>query len=178
MLHVKYLFLLPVLCLAGSFPAFASPESSTTGSESAESSGNELPRLIEISTRLAQLNERLRTELADSKKSSQELLNMLNESRRELADLRNELENLRQASTGLLSSAETSSQESEALKSALTKAESSLQNLETSFNAYRMTAEGRIAYLERSRTILKYGIVIGAVLAIGGWTAFAISAGM
>jgi predicted RNase H-like nuclease (RuvC/YqgF family) len=179
MVHVKYLFLLPVLYLAGSFPAFASPpDLSGTGNEPAGNSGNELPRLIEISTRLAELNGKLRTELADSRKNSQELLNTLGESRKELEDLRNELENLRRASTGLLSSAETSSQESEALKSALTKAESSLRNLEASFSAYRMTAEGRIARLEKSRTVLKYGIIIGAVLAIGGWTAFAVSAGM
>jgi chromosome segregation ATPase len=178
MAHVKYLFLLPVLCLAGSFPVFASPpDPSGTGNESAENSGNGLPRLIEISTQLARLNEKLRTELADSRKNSQELSSMLNESRKELADLRIELENLRQSSTGLLNSAETSSRESEALKTALTKAENSLQNLEASFSAYRMTAEGRIAHLEKSRAFLKYGVIISAVLVIGGWTAFAVSAG-
>jgi chromosome segregation ATPase len=144
-----------------------------TGTNSAGNSRNELARLIEISTKLAALNERLRNELDGSRKSSAELSNTLTASRTELDGLRTELESLRRASRELLSRAELSNQELNGLREALRKAESSLTNLEQSFGAYRMAAESRIAYLEKSGRFLKYGLIAAAVLAAGGWAAFA-----
>jgi chromosome segregation ATPase len=143
------------------------------GTGSAGSSQNELARLIEISAKLAELNETLRNELADSRKNSAELSNTLVTSKNELDALRTELESLRRTSAGLLSKAELSSQESSGLREALKRAESSLTNLERSFGAYRMTAESRIASLEKSGRLFKYASIAGAVLAIAGWTAFA-----
>jgi chromosome segregation ATPase len=145
------------------------------GTGSAGSSRNELSRLIEISTKLAELNERLRNELADSRKSSTELSNMLMTSKNELDALRTELEFLRQTSAELLSRAELSSQESSGLREALKKAESSLTSLEQSFGAYRTAAESRIARLEKSGRFFKYAFIAGAVLAAGGWAAFAVA---
>jgi chromosome segregation ATPase len=155
---------------------YASP-SDPAGNEtnSTGNSRNELSRLIEISTRLAGLNERLRTELADSRRNSAELSNMLGASKTELDTLRAELEALRLTSTGLLNKAELSNQELNGLREALRRAESSLTSLEQSFGAYRMTAESRIAHLERSGRVFKYGFIAAAVLGIGGWTAFALS---
>ncbi|MDR1898513.1 MAG: hypothetical protein LBQ55_00725, partial [Treponema sp.] len=122
-------------------PVFSLPED--TAADETET-GNELSRLLEISTRLVSLNERLRNELADSKKNSAELSNMLLASRRELETLRTELEDLRNASAALMNGAERSSQESDGLRTALTKAGNSLRNLEQSFENYRMSAEARI----------------------------------
>jgi chromosome segregation ATPase len=134
-----------------------------------------LSRLTEISTRLAALNERLRSELEDSRKNSAELRDTLGRSRSELDGLKTELETLRRTSQELLSRAETSNQELEGLRTALTKAESSLTSLELSFASYRMTAEARIAYLEQSGRFFKYGFFAALLLALGGWTAFALS---
>ena len=145
-----------------------------SGDNSTGSSQNELSRLIGISTRLAELNERLRTELADSRRNSAELSNTLGASKTELDTLKAELEALRQTSTALLNRAELSNQELNGLREALRRAESSLTSLEQSFGAYRMTAESRIARLERSGRLFKYGFIAAAVLAVGGWTAFAI----
>jgi predicted nucleic acid-binding Zn-ribbon protein len=156
---------------------FASPsEPGESGNGSGGISASELSRLIGISTQLASLNERLRNELSGSRKNSAELSNMLNASMTELEALRAELELLRRTSEGLLSTAEKSNQESEGLKIALTKAESSLASLEQSFSAYRMTAEKRIQNLERSNRFRKYGFITAAVLAVSGWAAFAVSA--
>jgi predicted nucleic acid-binding Zn-ribbon protein len=132
-------------------------------------------RLIEISTRLGEINGRLRNELEDSRKNSAELSNMLRTSKTELDGLRIELEALRTTSTGLLSKAELSNQESSGLREALRKAEFSLTSLEGSFGAYRTAAEARIASLEKSGRFFKYGFFAGTLLALGGWTAFALS---
>ncbi|GHV90309.1 hypothetical protein AGMMS50268_08120 [Spirochaetia bacterium] len=56
------------------------------------SSGNELERLIGISEKLGELNRTLRSELDDSRKSSEELRLMLGKSKSELDALRAELE--------------------------------------------------------------------------------------
>jgi predicted nucleic acid-binding Zn-ribbon protein len=98
---------------------------------------------------------------------------MLGVSKKELEELRQELETLRQTSTWLSGKAESLNQESDGLRQALMKAENSLRSLEQSFAIYRMSAEERIRYLERQRSFLKYGVIIGAVLALSGWTAFA-----
>jgi chromosome segregation ATPase len=148
-------------------------DSEGSGTDSAENSPRALSRLTEISTRLAQLNETLRNELEDSRKSSQELRATLEKSKNELDGLRIELEALRRSSAELLNRAELSSQESEGLREALTKAESSLTSLELSFAAYRMSAEGRIEYLERNSRLYKYAFFAAAFLALGGWTAYA-----
>jgi hypothetical protein len=159
-------------CLAR---VYASPsEPAGTGNSSGGNSLNEVSRLIEISARLGEINGRLRSELEDSRKNSAELSNMLKASKTELDGLRIELEALRTASTGLLNKAELSSQESNGLREALMKAESSLTSLEGSFGAYRMAAEARITRLERSGRFFKYGFFAGAILALGGWTAFAL----
>jgi uncharacterized coiled-coil DUF342 family protein len=137
--------------------------------------GNELSRLLEISTRLVSLNEKLRSELADSKKNSAELSNMLSASKGELETLRKELEDLRKTSAALMSGAEHSNRESDGLREALTKAGNSLRNLEQSFENYRMHAEARIAYLEGRNRLFKYGFAGALVLAASGWIAFGIS---
>ncbi|GHV41407.1 hypothetical protein AGMMS49546_17210 [Spirochaetia bacterium] len=131
-------------------------------------SGNELERLIGISERLGELNRTLRSELDDSRKSSEELRLMLAKSKAELDALRAELEQLRTTSTGLLNRADGSLTELTALQEALTKANSSLTNLEQSFAAYRQTAELRIAGLERSRSIYRIAFFTAAGLALGG----------
>jgi chromosome segregation ATPase len=135
----------------------------------------ELTRLLEISARLSELNEQLKNELEGSRKSSSELLNMLEASKRELEELRKELTPLRKDSTELLSRAEISGQELNELRTALRKAESSLTSLDASYGAYRMAAEARITRLERSGRWYKYAVIAAAVLAAGGWTAFAVA---
>jgi chromosome segregation ATPase len=153
-------------------PVFSLPSDSEPPDRNSQ---NALSRLTEISTRLADLNERLRNELDDSRKSSLELRNTLEQSRIELDGLRAELEILRRTSTELSGRAEILNQESEELRTALTKAENSLMNLEQSFASYRMAAEARIAHLERNGRFLKYGLIVSALLALSGWTAFAVS---
>jgi chromosome segregation ATPase len=135
----------------------------------------ELTRLIEISTRLGELNETLRSELENSRKNSAELSNMLMNSKAELDGLRGELESLRRTSTELLNKAELSNQESKRLREALTKAESSLTSLEQSFGDYKMAAEARISSLEGSGRFYKYGFFAGIILALSGWAAFALT---
>jgi chromosome segregation ATPase len=137
-------------------------------------SENTLERLIGISARLAELNERLRNELEDSRKNSQELRNMLEKSREEAGVLRAELEYLRTASTGLLNRADGSLTELAALREALLKAESSLTSLEQSFAAYRQAAELKIADLERSHKFYKIGFFAALIFALGGAAAAAV----
>jgi chromosome segregation ATPase len=152
--------------------AFALPSDSEPPGRNSEDA---LSRLSEISTRLAELNERLRTELEDSRKSSLELQNTLTRSKNELDGLKTELETLRKTSQELLDRVEISNRESEELRTALTKAEDSLTSLEQSFASYRMTAEGRIAYLESRGRFFMYGFFAASLLALSGWTAFALS---
>ena len=138
-----------------------------TGGEGGNSE-NALNRLIEISVQLSNLNERLQTELQDSRQNSRDLTIMLEESRTELEALRN-------SSTGLLTIAESSQTELTALTAALRRAESSLTSLELSFAAYRQTAENRIRSLERGNRFWKWGAVGAGILAVGFGTAFLIS---
>ena len=109
---------------------------------------SELSRLVEISTRLATLNDTLKSELKSSKQSSEELALTLEISRIEAGELRKELKGLRTTSSELERSAELSATESAELRKSLTRAESSLTSLEASFGSYRTAAEGRIARLE------------------------------
>jgi chromosome segregation ATPase len=142
-------------------------------------SGNELTRLVEISARLALLNETLRTELAGSRKSSEDLALSLGTSKSELASLRFELEELRTelgssrlVSSGLATSAESLEKESLALREALRRADSSLLSLEASFADYRTTAEVRTRTLEKSGAATRLWGWLASVLAAAGWTAF------
>jgi chromosome segregation ATPase len=141
----------------------------------AANSSSELTRLREISTRLSEINETLRNELADSKQSSVELSNMLETSRNEFEQLKTELTPLRDRSTELLNAALRSEQELNGLRTALRKAESSLMSLEQSWESYRSGAEQRIRRLERNKRWY-IGLIIGSLAAAaGGWTAFAVS---
>ncbi|MDR0689964.1 MAG: hypothetical protein LBG08_06845 [Spirochaetaceae bacterium] len=139
------------------------------------SSGSELTRLLEISTRLSEINETLRQELSDSKQNSTALSSMLETSRNELEQLKGELGPLRNRSAALLNAAEQSERELNGLRTALRKAERSLTSLEHSWETYRTGAEQRIARLERNRRWY-VGLIIGSLAAAaGGWTAFALS---
>ena len=140
--------------------------------ENEGNSENALNRLIEISTQLSTLNERLRIELQDSRQSSRELQSMLEASRKELETLRGELETLHSSSTELLTKAENSQTELAALRTALRKAESSLMSLELSFEAYRESAERRIDTLAKQGRLWKWGCIGAGVLAAGFGTAF------
>ena len=158
-------FLLPVLFSVFSWGLFAQDSAGT------ENSGNALNRLIGISVQLSALNERLRSELQDSRQSSRELQIMLESSRKELEELRQELRALQSSSTGLLLKAENSQTELAALQTALRKAESSLMSLELSLAAYKVTAEQKIKTLEREKRLWKWGFMAAAVLAAGFGTA-------
>jgi predicted nucleic acid-binding Zn-ribbon protein len=143
-------------------------------SDPAEPTASELNRLLEISTRLTGLNETLRNELADSRRNSAELQSMLMTSRAELEQLKRELGPLRTHSTELLQAAENSEQELNGLRTALRQAETSLTSLEQSWSAYRTETELKLTRYERRTRIYKYGVIAGIVLALGGWTAFAV----
>jgi predicted nucleic acid-binding Zn-ribbon protein len=132
--------------------------------------GNELERLITISTQLGELNSTLRNELDSSRKNSQELQLMLGKSKNELDALRAELELLRTASTGLLSTQDISQMDLKSLQAALMTAESSLTSLEQSFDAYRRTAELRIEKLEKGQSRYRTAFFIAAGVALGGIT--------
>ena len=127
-------------------------------------SASELERLAEISRRLLLLNERLKTELEDSRRSSEDLAALLESSRRELEALRLELEASRTISTGLASRAESSERDSASLREALTRAQVSLESSTTSFEAYRRAAEARLRRAERGKRLL-------ALAAASGWAA-------
>jgi uncharacterized coiled-coil DUF342 family protein len=138
-------------------------------------SEGDLTRLLEISAKLSALNEALKNELEGSRKSSDELLSMLEASKRELDELRKELTPLRQDSMELLNRATISEQELNGLRTALRKAESSLMSLDVSYGAYRMAAETRITRLERGRRWYLYAVIAAALTAAGGWTAYAVT---
>ena len=127
-------------------------------------SASELERLAEISRRLSLINERLKTELEDSRRSSEDLAALLESSRRELEALRLELEASRTISTGLASRAESSERDSASLREALTRAQVSLESSTTSFEAYRRAAEARLRRAERGKRLL-------ALAAASGWAA-------
>ena len=164
-----YSLLLPVLLL-GFAQGLWAEDSAAEASEA--NSENALNRLIEISAQLSVLNERLHSELQDSRRNSSQLQSMLEESKRELEELRRELKDLQNNSTELSERAENSLTEFTALEAALKKAESSLMSLEFSFEAYRLTAEKRINVLERQNKAWKWGFTAAGVLAAGFATAF------
>ncbi len=136
---------------------------------------NELLQLSEISTKLAKLNERLKSELENSRKNSSELEIRLSESKTELEQLRAELETLRNSSNELRQSAEISLQESVQLKDSLQKTESSLESLEQSFNDYKLKAEQELNRLEQSRKRYRFLAMLMATLAVSSWAAFGLS---
>ena len=140
--------------------------------ETERNSESALNRLIEISGELSTLNERLQSELLDSRRSSVMLQHMLETSRQELEALRQELRSLQISSMELLIAAESSQTELTALQTALRKAESSLMSLELSFTAYRELAEGRIRSLERESRLWKWGCAAAGILAACFGTAF------
>jgi septal ring factor EnvC (AmiA/AmiB activator) len=171
---VALLFFWPAFYLASPLPLFSlelKPE------ENVNASGNELSRLIEISNQLALLNEKLRSELEDSRKNSQSLRDTLGKSKEELDVLKLELAQLQTASKALLSTQAESQTDLTLLQAALTKADSSLTSLEQSFAAYRQTAELQITRLEKARNgwRIAFFAALGAALA-GGITAAAVSA--
>jgi septal ring factor EnvC (AmiA/AmiB activator) len=165
------------LC-AAFLSAFSPPAFSldTAQDATAKVSASELSRLVEISTKLATLNETLRNELEGSKRNSGELARTLESSKAELDALKKELESLRTTSIELAHSAENSVTELTELRKALSKAESSLTNLEASFESYRSAAEAKIARLERKARFEKVGLIVLGSLALGGWSAFAFQA--
>jgi len=173
---VCFFFLFPVLFSGLPLGLWALD---SAGKENPQSSGNALNRLIEISGQLSALNERLHSELQDSRQSSRELQTMLEASRKELGELRRELgvlkqelEVLQSTSTELRIAAENSQRELTGLQTALRKAESSLASLELSFAAYRQAAEKRISSLERQNRLWKWGCIAAGILSVGFGTAF------
>ena len=172
-----FLLLLPVLFLGLSLELLA--QDSSLDGQVPENSSIALSRLIEISTQLSTLNERLQNELQNSRQSSISLQNMLETSRLELDGLRLELGVLRQEletlqfnSKELLTRAESSQTELTALLAALRKAETSLMSLELSFAAYREASESRINTLAREKALWKWGCVSVSVLAVGFGAAY------
>ena len=173
-----YCFLLPVLFSGLSWGLWAQDSFTPPAELPAQNSDDALTRLTAISVQLSDLNEKLQTELQDSRRNSRALQNMLESSkkeaehlRQELAALKTEAETFQRNSTGLLNAAENSQTELTALQEALRKAESSLMSLELSFAAYRETAEGRIKTLEKRNRVWKWGCIAAGVLAVGLGTA-------
>jgi septal ring factor EnvC (AmiA/AmiB activator) len=166
---LSFVLLASVLSWAFSPPLFALDSDPLPAANSSE---RELSRLIEISSQLTQLNEKLRNELEDSRKNSRDLRNTLEKSKNELDELRAELEALRTASTALLNTQDESRTDLTALQTALTKAGNSLASLEQSFAAYRMQAELQIGRLEKTNRFWKWGCAALGVTAAGltAWT--------
>lgn len=144
-------------------PSSVSEAEASSASGASPSSGNELERLLAISKRLGELNERLRIELEASKTSSLGLAASLESSTRELEGLRRELETLRMSSTELALRAESSARASIELSTALRRADDSLRSLEVSFAAYRRAAEAR-------QGLLGLGALGAGLLALAGWS--------
>ena len=172
--YVFCFFLFSVLLLGFSWEIWAEDFSETEKNRT-QSSETALNRLIEISTQLSALNEKLQNELQISRQSSSELQNMLKASRKELDELKTELEVLRETSVLLLTKAENSQMELTDLLLVLRKADSSLMSLDLSFTAYKQTAEKQIKNLNREKTLWKWGCIAAGGLAAGFGTAFLIS---
>lgn len=149
-------------------PAWAQDTSPSSGGQSEEptvSSRHTPSRLEEISKRLAILNEELRRELEDSRRSSEELASLLESSRAELASLQ-------ENSTALALRATSSEQELTALLTALARAQASLTSLEKNFAVWKALSDATIADLEASRARERWLCIALGALALGGWTAF------
>ena len=164
-----YCFLVPVLLLGLSLEISAQNIADPASVNSSESTLN---RLIGISHQLSTLNEKLHSELQNSRRNSMELQTMLAESKQELEELKNELEVLRSDSTELLIKAESSQTELTVLQEALRKAGSSLMSLELSFALYREEAEKKIRSLSRENKLWKWSFIGASVIAAGMSTAF------
>jgi chromosome segregation ATPase len=136
----------------------------------------ELTRLLEISTKLVELNEQLRNELDNSKRNSTELSRMLETSKNELELLKAELEPLRLNSTALRTTALNSEPELNALRSALNKAGTSLTNLETSYSSYRTETESQLTRVKNQNRLLRYTALALGTTTLSGWLAFALTA--
>jgi len=95
-------------------------------------------------------------------------------SKRELSSLSSELEASRLLSTELARTALSSETELRELRTALTKAEFSLRNLEASFGAYRKEAEAQLSRLENAGFFSRIVAVVSSLFAVVGWTAFII----
>ena len=154
MLKRRMWFLFLSLALFSGLPQGLWAESGEAANDG--NSANALNRLTEISRQLSTLNEKLWSELQDSRRSSKELETMLDTSKTELGGLRRELEALNQeleilqsSSIDLMIVATSSKTELSVLQTALRKAESSLVSLELSFEAYKQAAARRISSLER-----------------------------
>jgi septal ring factor EnvC (AmiA/AmiB activator) len=163
---IRLAFLWAALLSAFCLPLYASPP---------DPSAPELTRLLEISTRLSELNEQLRNELDSSRRNSTELSTMLEKSRNELERLKAELEPLRNNSTALQTTASRSEQELNGLRTALKKAETSLMNLEISYSAYKKTTESQLSQIKKINRVFRYLTIGIGVTAIAGWTAFGVT---
>jgi chromosome segregation ATPase len=169
-------FLFCAVFLSASLPPLSGlPSDSPAPPPETGSAQSELARLLEISTRLSAINETLRNELENSRRSSTALSGTLETSRRELEQLRAELDGLRTTSTQLLAAARNSESELNGLREALKKAESSLMSLELSWEAYKTAAETRIARLERRAVFYRWSLAAVIVIAASGWAAYGIS---
>lgn len=156
---------------AFSSPLWAQEASPSSGGQSEGPTASLRPtpsRLEEISKRLAILNEELRKELEDSKRSSEELAILLESSRAELTGLQ-------ESSAALVIRATNSEQELTALLTALERAHVSLTSLEKNFAAWKALSDATIADLEASRARERWLCVALGALALGGWTAFLLS---
>jgi len=158
------------LFLAPLAPVYSSPEGTAANGMI---SNFELSRLIEISTRLGALNETLKNELESSRQNSSNLSATLEASKTEVERLKEELESLRITSIRLASTAESSRTTSNELQKALAQAETSLQNWEASFEAYRNVAGTELLRLEKSRSRWRWATGISTAFALSGWLAFA-----
>jgi chromosome segregation ATPase len=172
-LRAFFALLCSALLSAHSPRAFCSP---TEPEETVTIYKSEWTRLVEISKSLSAQVEKQKKELDDSRRTSDELARMLASSKAEVDALKSELETLRRTSTKLENSAESSAQGSAELRTASSKAESSLKNLEASFESYRSAAEKKIARLERTARLQKIGLYVLGSLALSGWAAFAAQA--
>ena len=173
---LSFLFLLPALLSVSAQESWAQD---SREEPNAPNSKNVLNRLTVISAQLSDLNERLQSELQDSRKSSRELQTMLEASRQELEGLKSELGQLKKelellqiSSAQLLTKAQNSQTELAGLREALKKAESSLMSLEISFAAYREASEKRIKTLTKEKRLWKWGCIAAGILAAGFGAAF------
>jgi septal ring factor EnvC (AmiA/AmiB activator) len=114
---------------------------------------SELARSIAISARLAQISTEQKQKLKDSAAISNTLLSELATLKLELAELRAKLESSETRSARQLEE--------------LTKAESLLASLETSFSGYRLAAEAKVRRLNGQRLAWGAGgVVLGTALGI------------
>lgn len=112
--------------------------------EEAPTYSNDIARLYQISLRLETLNARLQSELRECKTNLLGLRLQLATSGLELQTLTRQLDESRNQIDALEKSNQTSREELAALRILQRKAESSLESLEYSLDAYRRKAEAEI----------------------------------